>query len=210
VPSTRIGYLETLRGGFEAARRDAALRYVLLTSIAVNGGVPLFFLLSQPFMAQQQVPLGLFGVLITPVRLLEMGLSLVAGRVLRWLGLRAVLGVCVAALVLGLSLLAAVDHAWAFAAFALPMTAFALSRPAVGEYVNARTSDDVRATVLSISPLGFAIMACGLSILVGVIGDRSLQVAFAIAAAGLGGGGALAYMAWLRADAASRAIVPSG
>ncbi|MGE0227951.1 MAG: MFS transporter [Dehalococcoidia bacterium] len=200
----RPGYIDTLRGALRAVRTDAALRWMLLLQIALYGAQPAFFLLSQPFMREHDVPLALFGVLIAPVHLLWAGGGLVSGRAVRRLGLRRTLGLAIGLGVGGLATLAAVDHVTAFVGLAACMAGAGIAFPAIGSYVNDRTASDVRATVLSIAPLGSSLVLGAAGVGAGALAERSLQLAFgamgAVVLIAAGG----CFLAWLAADAQAR------
>lgn len=197
----RPSYLATLGGALRAVRADAALRWMLLLQIALYGAQPAFFLLAQPFMREHDVPLALFGLLIAPVHLMWAGAGLVSGRTVRRFGLRGTLGIAIGLGTGGLAVLAAVDHVAAFAGLAACMAGAGIAFPAIGSYVNDRTASDVRATVLSIAPLGSSLVLAAAGVGAGALAQRSLQLAFA--AMGLvvlvtAGG---CFLAWLGAEA---------
>lgn len=199
----RASYLETLGGALEAVRNDAALRWMLLLQIALFGAQPAFFLLAQPFMREHGVPLALFGVLIAPVHLAWALSGLVSGRAVRRFGLKGTLGGAIVTGTAGLLVLTAVDHVAAFVGLAATMAAAGIAFPAIGSYVNDRTASEVRATVLSIAPLGSSVVLGVAGVGAGALAQRSLQLAFgsmAVAVLVAAGG---CFLAWLGADARS-------
>ncbi len=175
----RRPYRATLRTGLLAVRDNPPVRGILLLQIALSASMPAYILLCQPFMAAHHVPLALFGVLSAPVPLLSALGGLSSDRITRRLGLHRVLALAIAGAVTGLAILAAINHVTAFAGFALTALSLAITMPAIGAYVNARTDSQVRATVLSIAPFGESLVFVIVSMIAGVVGDISLRLAFA-------------------------------
>ena len=195
------GYWGTVRDAVGAVRRDRALGLMLLLQVTFFAAQPAFFLLAQPFMNQHHVPFALFGVLMAPVHIAWAAGGLVSGRAMRRFGLRPLLTVAVAAGAGGLLLLAVVDHVVAFAGLAVVMGAAGIAFPASGAYVNDRTSSEVRATVLSIAPFGSALVVALVNPAVGVLAERSLQLAFGVMSAGVFVTAGACLIAWMAADA---------
>jgi MFS family permease len=205
-PATRsrqLSYGGTLREAIAAVRGDPAVRWLILFQIALSIIFIADFLLMQPFLRSHQVPIAIFGLLQVPVRLAGAAGSVLAHRVSDALGLRSAVGAALASALSGLALLAAFDHVAAFAGFVVFQFATGAIMPSLGAYVNDRTRSEVRATVLSVAPLGTSIAFVLASPCAGVVGDFSLRVAFG----GMGGailvlaGGA--YLLWLRIDRAA-------
>lgn len=208
VTTAPLGYAGTLTTAFRALRRRPSLRNVILFEIALTTFFPAHFLLGQPFLSEHGVSLALFGVLFVPVQLAGAGMMLLSGRAVRWLGIRRLLLVSLTAVVAGLAVLAAVDHVVAFAGLAVAQAGFGLAAPAIGAYVNDRTESEVRATILSVAPLGTALTFTIVAPVAGVLGDGSLQLGFGVLAGVILAGAGAAYLAWRRADTrdATRAL----
>jgi MFS family permease len=198
APST---YLATITGGLGAVRRDAALRYAVIYQVMLSAFGPVYFLLAQPFMSAHHVPLALFGVLGVPVRVVDGAAAVLSGRIARRVGLGRTLGLALVAMAAGVAVLTGVDHVLAFAGFALAFPAISLALPALGGYVNDRTDTRVRATVLSLTPLGTSFAFIFVSVAGGALAERSLQLAFGALGATVIAASGAAYVAWLRAPA---------
>ncbi|MDA0271384.1 MAG: MFS transporter [Chloroflexi bacterium] len=201
ITTAPLGYAATLTTAVRALRERAALRNILLLEIALTAFFPAYFLLAQPFLSGHDVPLALFGVLFLPIQAAGAAGMLLSGRTVRWLGLRRLLLGALLAIVAGLMLIGIVDHVAAIGGLALSQFAFGLAAPAIGAYVNDRTESDVRATILSVAPLGTSITFATVAPIAGILGDGSLRVAFGAMGAAIFVLAGLAYAAWLRADA---------
>jgi MFS family permease len=204
-PRTRsrgLSYGGTIRAAMGALRRDPAVRWLILFEIALSTIFIADFLLMQPFLRSHQVPIAVFGLLQVPVRLAGAAGSVLAHRVAGALGLRGAIGATLASALSGLALLAAVDHVAAFAGFVVFQFATGLIWPSLGAYVNHRTRSEVRATVLSVAPLGTSLAFALAAPCAGIVGDLSLRLAFG----GMGGAILLlaggAFLLWLRIDRA--------
>lgn len=201
--SRQLSYGATIRAAMAALRRDPAARWLILFQIALSIIFIADFLLMQPFLRSHHVPIAIFGLLQVPVRLADAAGSVLAHRVAHALGLRSAIGAALASALCGLALLAAVDHVAAFAGFVVFQFATGAIMPSMSAYVNDRTQSEVRATVLSVAPLGMSIAFALAAPCAGVVGDFSLRVAFG----GMGGAILLlaggAYLRWLRIDRAA-------
>ena len=204
-PSTRsreLSYGGTIRAAMAALRRDPGVRWLILFQIALSIIFVADFLLMQPFLRSHHVPIAIFGLLQVPVRLAGAAGSVLAHRVADALGLRVAIAATLVGALSGLALLAAADHVAAFAGFVVLQFATGAIMPSLGAYVNDRTGSEVRATVLSVAPLGTSIAFALAAPCAGVVGDLSLRVAFG----GMGGAILLlaggAYLLWLRIDRA--------
>lgn len=170
--------LATLRAGIRAVRENDDLRNILLLQVSLSATFPAFFLLSQPFLDRHGVPLALFGVLAIPIHLGRTGGGLVSGRLTRRFGLASTLTLSVAGAAAGLAIVATVDHVVAFAGIGVTMASVAIALPAIGAYVNERTDSGVRATVLSIAPMGTSLILATTSATAGIIAAGSLRLSF--------------------------------
>lgn len=204
--SERRGYGAVLREGLAIVRRDAALRNMVFLQVVLMSAFAGFALLAQPFMADHGVPLSLFGVMSSAVMLVSAGTGLLSGRFVRAVGISRAFAIAVVGAAGGLVLLAVVDHVGAFVGFGLTAAAIGIVHPAGAAYVNERAESSVRATVLSLAPFGESVAIAIANTSAGVLGDASLQVAFATLGVGIGVGGGFAYVAWRAADARSRAV----
>ncbi len=200
APDGGGGLLTTMRTAGGALRNDAAVRYIIIFQIALMLAMIADYVLTQPFLEAQAVPVALFGVMAVPARLASMGGAVVAYRVAAGVGLRRAAGLSLVAVVAALSILGIVDHIAAFAALVASQASIGLAQPAVSAYINDRTESHIRATVMSVIPLGMALCFAIAMPLVGLAADASLRLAFgglAAAVALIAGG---AYLLWLRAD----------
>src|SRR5690606_21361914 len=131
---------------------------------------------------QHEVPLALFGVLDVPARLLGAGAMILSGRWIRRVGMSRALVISIVIPVAGLLVLGGVNHVAAFVGFGLVQFGTGLALPAISAYVNDRTESHVRATILSIAPLGSSLSFGIIGPVVGATGDASLQLAFVVMA----------------------------
>ena len=200
-----MGIVQTLRSGVRAVAHDARLRSIVLLEIALSAAAPAFFLLAQPFLAAHDVPLAMFGVLAIPVHLARTGAGLVSGRLTRRIGLPSTLAIAVAATVAGLLWLATIDHVTAFAGLGVAMAGMAIAMPAIGAYVNERTESHVRATVLSVAPMGVSLVMGAMSAAAGMLAAYSLRVSFGVMAVVILVVAGANYLAWLAAEGRGRA-----
>ena len=104
-------------------------------------------------------------------------------------------------MVASLLALALVDAIWVLPAFWAAQFAQGATHPALGGYINDRTDSAVRATILSVAPLGFSLIVMFASPLAGITADRSLGLGFLALAVLVAGGAGFAYALWRRADA---------
>jgi len=200
-PTTHLPYAETLRGAWRVLRERAALRWAIVFEFMLSAASPANFLLMQPFLGHHGVPIAWFGVAFAPAGLAFAAGSIASARLLSRLGLKRMLGAGFGAVVGSLLLIALVDALWVLPAFWVSQFALGTVGPALGAYVNARTESAVRATVLSVTPLGFSMMLMFVSPLASIAANVRLGLGFAALAAvvAVGAGGALRL--WQRADA---------
>jgi MFS family permease len=195
-----LGIVRTLRDGVGAVWRNSELRSIVLLQVTLSGAFPAYFLLSQPFLDSHGVTLALFGVLAVPVHLARTAAGLLSGRVSRRFGLPATLTASLIGVSGGLFLLAAIDHVVAFAGLALAMASVAIALPSIGAYVNERTDSRVRATVLSVGPMGSSIVLATMSVLAGTIAAESLRLSFGVMAVAVLVVGGANLLSWLNAE----------
>ena len=201
----RASYLRTIRVALDALRADAALRWILVLQVVIFTTFPVHFVLSQPFLSEHDVPLALFGVVDVPARMLGAAGLVLSARFGRRVGLGRALWMACALSVIGLIVLAGIDHVGAFAGFILLQVGGGLALPLISAYANDRTDSSIRATILSVAPLGSSLTYTVVTPILGIVGDWSLQLAFGVMGVGIGGSALLAYTAWARADREHRA-----
>jgi MFS family permease len=195
---------QTLRTGLSVVWHDRPLRSIVALEIGLQAVAPAFFLLSQPFLDHHGVSLALFGVVTIPVHLARIGFGLSSGRLTRRFGLPSTLALAIAGSVAGLLCVAIIDSVWAFGGIAVAMASMAVAMPAIGHYINERTESQVRATVLSVAPMGVSLMMGGMSAGAGTLASTSLRLSFgAMAVAILLFAGAH-YLTWLAAHGGGR------
>lgn len=200
-PTRHLHYLDTLRGAWAVLRDRAALRWAIAFDVMLAAAAPANFLLMQPFLAQHHVPIVWFGVAFAPSGFAHAAGAIVSARLSRRFGLRRTLGGSLIAVVAALLMLAAIDAVWLLPAFWVAQFALGAAVPVLSGYVNDRTESDVRATVLSVSPLGFSLITMFASPLAGITGDQHLGLGFASLAAVVAVGAGTAFALWQRADA---------
>jgi MFS family permease len=195
--STLVG---TLHDGIGAVWRNHSLRSIVLLQVSLSGAFPAYFLLAQPFLDEHGVALALFGVLTIPVHLSRTVGGLASGRLARRFGLPATLTASLAGVSGGLLVLAVVDHVAAFAGLALAMASVSVALPAIGAYINDRTESRVRATVLSVGPMGSSVVHAVMSTIAGTVAAASLRTSFAVVAFAVLVAGGLNLLSWIAAD----------
>lgn len=196
----RLPYLATLRGAFAALRARAAVRWAILFEVSLAASRPASALLFQPFLVRHEVPVAWFGLAILPVALGAVIGSVGSAWVVRTFGVRRTFALALGGAVSALAVLAMVDHLVALLAYPLLQASLGLGAPALGAYVNARTESAVRATVLSVAPLGIALVFSVMAAVAGILGDRDIFLAYATLGATLAVLGGVAYAMWVRAD----------
>ncbi len=197
----RLPYVATVRGAVQALRARAAVRWAILFEVSLAASRPAPALLFQPFLVRHEVPVAWFGLAILPVALGAVAGSVGSAWVVRTFGVRRTFALALGGTVSALVLLATVDHLVALLAYPLLQASLGLGGPALGAYVNARTESALRATVLSVAPLGIALVFSVMAAVAGIIGDGHLLLAYGALAAVLAALGGGAYTMWVRADA---------
>lgn len=200
----RPSYVATLRGAFAALRARAAVRWAILFEVAIASSRPANAILFQPFLARHDVPVAWFGAAIVPVALGAVVGSIGSARVVQTFGIQRTFALSLVGSIASLVVLATVDSIWALTAYPLFMASLSLGGPALSGYVNTRTESALRATVLSVAPLGIAVVFSMTAAGAGIIGDAHLLEAYAALAATLAILGGGAYAMWLRADRGER------
>jgi MFS family permease len=196
-----LTYLDTLGEAMRALRRDPALRFIILFQVVITTAFVADFMLLQPFLLRHDIPLVLFGLFLVPTRLMGAGAALIGWRVPQLLGgFGRSLGIGLVMLCAGLAVLGIVDHIAAYVGFVVSQIAVNAIGPSISAYMNDRTDSEVRATVLSVEPLGVAVIFGISAALAGVLADSSLRLAFGGFAAGIFVLAGAFYLLWLRAD----------
>lgn len=204
--ATPLGYIQTLRESGRALRRDPAAAFMILFGVAFAISSVAGMLLTQPFLQRHDVPVAAFGLFLAPIQLLSIAGALVAYRLPAIFGFGRTMALLFIAPSIALMLMGFVDHVVMFAGFAVTRLAFNLRVPLAADYLNRRTASDIRATVLSVQPLGRSLVLALMAPAAGLLAHRSLGGAFlALGAMTFVAAGA-SYLLWLRADRASAKV----
>ncbi len=196
-----VAYRQTLAGAWHVLRDLPAVRYAILFEVTLGLAGPVNFLLFQPYLRQHEVPLGWFGVLTAPALLASALGSLLGTMLARRFGRGSMLVACLSGALASLAVITAFDTIRTLPAFWSLQLALGAVLPITGAYVNDRLDSSVRATVLSVSPLGLSLVLALAGPLAGILGTEGLQLAFGafLALTAVCGGGTL--LLWRRADA---------
>ncbi len=200
-----LSYVQTLRDALSLLRRNRLVLYALLSQVFVETGLIATMLLAQPFLLQHRVGLAWFGLLQAPAALAGALASIGSARAAALIGIHRLTACALSLMVGGLLLLALVDHVGAFAGFIGVQFALGLVAPAIGGYVNDRTESNIRATIMSVVPLGTSATYMLVGPFAGTVGDISLRLAFGAMAAIILLPGAGALLLW---RAAERKVAP--
>jgi MFS family permease len=176
----RPSLLTTIRNGARVSWREPNLRYVMGFGAALRAATLAPIILVQPFLAKYHAPLGAYGLLQSPARILAVCGALFAYRVFRRADERRIilaLPLWFGSLFLAL---AAWDSPYAFVAFPLIALGVSAASPLLSDFLNRHTPADQRATVLSIGELIANLFLVGLEPALGVLAQSiGLQAAFA-------------------------------
>jgi MFS family permease len=203
-------YLETMRAALSFSLARPALRWTLGVRAAIMATGLLAIIFRQPFLAEFDLPVSLYGLVTTPISLLSIGASLLAYRFAARLGERNLLYLLGAGCVGALFVLGIVPSVAAFSMFAVLAVCQSVTGVVTSDIINRQTPQPLRATVMSVGQMGFSLVALVAEPLLGYAADRgSLQTMFLIAAVGaaLLVGGLLA--AWT-GTAGVRNLAPGG
>jgi len=152
------------------------------------------------------VPLGVFGLFLVPVQLLAIMGALAAYRLPRIFGFTRSMALLLITPALALMLMGLTDRLAMFGGFAVSRLAFSLRMPLAIDYINPRTDSEIRATVLSVQPLGRSLVLAVMAPLVGLIAERSFTGTFAAIGALTLVTGGTAYLLWLHAGRTSEKL----
>ncbi len=198
----QLGYLELMGDTLRLCRRTPSLRYALIfTALLLASMVPEFYLL-QPFLREQGIEVGwLFSALQAPARiatvLAAFGAFWLASRfgVIRSL---VAMPVCV---VVAYASIAVLDHLAALSLFLIIGFARGALMPLMEGYLNRRTPSHLRATMLSLNHMGWALFMLAFLPTMGRVLDlTTLPTVFAGMALIFGVLLAIAALLWIRAD----------
>ena len=198
----RPSYRELVVESARVIWRSPPVRSMLLLAAVMMASVNATIVFSQPFLDHHNVPVRLFGVAQTPMRIGAIIGALAVHRLTMRLGMRWTLVGAALVTISSYALLGGWNSVWAFGATTTILLANGLVVPATTDYLNQRIPSGQRATILSARQLiNSIIIAAGLPAL-GAIADRvSLQAVFWTSSAFLGVTAPLALVLWLRADA---------
>lgn len=203
----RLPYFRTMREAIRLPLHHPPLRAMIALNAVLTGAGMAGFIFLQPYLAAHDVPLGAFGALSVPQRLLAIAGALAAYRLAAWFGERNVFYALAAVLAGALFVLAAVPSVLAFGMFAALSFCNSAVLPLSGTYINRHAPDHLRATLASVAQMAASVVLALTEPLLGLIADRaSLRTTFLVASIGvlLFGGAALA--AWTLATRAEGAV----
>ena len=204
APTPQLGYLQLMRQTLRLCRRTPSLRYALIfTALLLASMVPEFYVL-QPFLREQGIEVGwLFSALQTPARIA----TVLAAFSAFWLAsrfgvLRSLVAMPVLVIVAYASI-AALNHLAALSLFLIIGFARGALMPLMEGYLNRRTPSHLRATMLSLNHMGWALfMLVFLPTMGRVLDTTPLPTVFAGIALIFGVLLAIAAFLWVRADRA--------
>lgn len=207
----QLGYLQLMRQTLQLCRRTPSLRYALIfTALLLASMVPEFYVL-QPFLREQGIEVGwLFSALQTPARIA----TVLAAFSAFWLAsrfgvLRSLVAMPVLVIVAYASI-AALNHLAALSLFLIIGFARGALMPLMEGYLNRRTPSHLRATMLSLNHMGWALfMLAFLPTMGRVLDTTPLPTVFAGIAVIFGVLLAVAAFLWIRADRADAHRQPS-
>ena len=202
TPTPQLGYLQLMRQTLRLCRRTPSLRYALIfTALLLASMVPEFYVL-QPFLREQGIEVGwLFSALQTPARIA----TVLAAFSAFWLAsrfgvLRSLVAMPVLVIVAYASI-AALNHLAALSLFLIIGFARGALMPLMEGYLNRRTPSHLRATMLSLNHMGWALfMLVFLPTMGRVLDTTPLPTVFAGIALIFGVLLAIAAFLWIRAD----------
>jgi predicted MFS family arabinose efflux permease len=202
----RPSYRELIVESGRTIWRSPAVRSMLVLAALLMASLNATIVFSQPFLDQHDVPVRLFGVAQTPMRVAAIAGSLVAYRLTARLGMRWTLTAATLLSISSYAVLGGWNSVYAFGATTTILLANGAIVPATTDYLNQRIPSSQRATILSARQfVNSIVIAAGLPAL-GVVADRfSLQAVFWCSAIFLAIAAPPALVFWLRADASSEA-----
>lgn len=193
-------YFRTMTRGVGELWRDRAAALVVVVAAGLAFAAASQMMLLQPFLQSHNVPVAWWGLLLLPARIGAVAGSAYSYQLQRILGERRAIALLIAIPLLLLLGLAGFDHVVMVIAIGGIMVVSMTREPIFTDYLNRRVSSDVRATVLAVRRLGIQFVLAFAAPLAGGLGERSLQLAFAVLALLTATISIPAYLLWLRAD----------
>ena len=200
------GYVQTMKLGVQQLWRDRAAALVVLIAAGLAFAAASQMMLLQPFLRAHDVPLAWWGLILVPARLGAAGGSAFSYQLQRWLGDRRAFALLIAVPLVLLLGLAAIEHVLMVLALSAIMIVSMTRETLFTDYLSRRVPSEVRATVLAVRRLGIQFVLAFAAPLAGGLGARSLPLAFAVLAVATAVISIPAYVLWLRADRAERAL----
>jgi MFS family permease len=206
----RYSYRELVAHSAQTIWRTPSVRYMLVLAAVLMASINATIVFSQPLLDNHDVPVRLFGLAQTPMRVAAIVGALIAYRVTARLGM--------AWTVAGATLLTACSYAligswgsvYAFGATTAVLLANGAIVPATTDYLNQRIPSSQRATILSARQfVNSVIIAAGLPAL-GLIADHySLQAVFLWSAGFVAVAVPIPLVLWLRSTDPATEPAPS-
>lgn len=197
----RLHYLETMKEAASFIRRTPQ---ILLTAglfaifLGLGFTVYTFF---QPLLRVNDVPVAAFALFTTPPQLIAVLGSLVAYRVVARLKERTFFVFAAAGISLTIILIGVVPGLLVFALFPVFRMFTSMFNPIALFYINTRTPQHIRATVVSVMSMGEGLFLAFLGPPIGYLADStSLETAFIVVGATVAALGGLNLIAWLAVD----------
>ncbi len=197
-------YVQTMARGVQELWRDRAAALVVVVAAGLAFAAASQMMLLQPFLRAHAVPVAWWGLLMLPARLGAVAGSAYSYQLQRVLGERRAIAMLIAVPIVLLLGLAGFDHVAMVLAIGGIMIVSMTREPIFTDYLNRRVSSDVRATVLAVRRLAIQFVLAFAAPLAGGLGERSLQLAFAVLALLTAAISIPAYLLWLRADREQR------
>jgi MFS family permease len=179
----QAGYIEGLRRAARIVFGQRQIRWTILLWSALTAISLSVTILMQPFLADHDVDVSLYGWLAAPGIAVAMAGSLMAGRLSSALGQVRLICLLPILPLFAMVVIGAFDTVYAYAAFPLLSLTRGLAQPTFSDFVNRRVGSAQRATILSIQALLFSLMLAPLEPGLGRIADTvSIPRAFSVAA----------------------------
>lgn len=204
--SERPAYFGIMREAALYTLRHRALRAMLLLRAVILGFGLTVSLFTQPFLAEQGVPVASFGLLLTPIRLLAIGGALLAYRVAHRTGERRLYLIVGGGMAAAMLLLATTPRLALFPMFAVISLGVVTFGPVSNDFVNRHSPAHLRATISSLGQMAFALVLAVFEPLMGFVADRTslggMFLMIGLATALLGGAALLLWLAAVREEPA--------
>ncbi|HET9200197.1 MAG TPA: MFS transporter, partial [Dehalococcoidia bacterium] len=197
----RLRYVQTMK---EAGRFILRTPQISLTAslfavfLGLGFTVYTFF---QPLLRENEVPLAAFALFTTPPQLVAVMGSLLAYRVAAQLKERNFFVVAGAGISLTIIFIGIVPGLLAFALFPVFRMFTSMFNPIALYYINTRTPQEIRATVVSATSMAEGLFLAFLGPAIGYLADStSLETAFIVVGLSVAALGGVNLVAWLAAD----------